>query len=445
MHFTYDSQYIYATLKAYVTLNKRFKRIQSSISLERIKVQNFKSFKSLDIPLDKFNVVIGANASGKSNFAQVFKFLNDIALDGLDSAISQQGGMEYLLNFTSRGANLSYEITFNVQSTNRIPFILSRIRSNARITKAVYRFEIQPAPNSGIKIIYDEWRLSVDVSDGGKKLPPLEIAIKNESSGLKVHIDVQQNKQLQKEITRFKKHTEEIFSYTSQEPQLLSLEHPLISSYILLEIGNFCSEIVVYDFDPKLAKLSVQIRGAKELDPDGANLAIAMKSMMEDTNNRSMFSNIIADILPFVHSVSTEKLLDRSIIVMQKENYFKDKLIPATLISDGTINVTALICALYFQDSPLAIIEEPERNIHPSLVARIVNMIKDASDKKQIIVTTHSTEMIQYVDIENILLIRRDEAGNSEIIKPSNLAGVKEFLDNGMDIREMYIQNMLDG
>ena len=73
MHFTYDSQYIYATLKAYVTLNKRFKRIQSSISLERIKVQNFKSFKSLDIPLDKFNVVIGANASGKSNFAQVFQ------------------------------------------------------------------------------------------------------------------------------------------------------------------------------------------------------------------------------------------------------------------------------------------------------------------------------------------------------------------------------------
>lgn len=445
MHFTYDPQYIYAALKAYVTLSKRFKRTQSSISLEHIKVQNFKSFKSLDISLDKFNVVIGANASGKSNFAQVFKFLNDIALDGLDSAISQQGGMEYLLNFTSRGASLSYEITFNVQPLDRIFFIGRRIRRNVIATKVVYRFEIQPEPNSEFKIIDDEWKFSIDMLDGGKRLPPLEIAIKKESGGLKVHIGAIQNDEQQKEMTRFKEHIEEIFSNESQEPQLLSLEHPLISRYIITEIGHFCSEIEVYDFDPKLAKLSVQIRGTKELDPGGENLAIAMKNVMEDADNQSMFSNIIADVLPFVHSVSTEKLLDNSIILMQEESYFKDKRIPATLISDGTINVTALICALYFQDNPLAIIEEPERNIHPSLVARIVNMIKDASDKKQIIVTTHSTEMIRYADIENILLIRRNKAGNSEIIKPSNQADVKEFLKNGIDIREMYVQNMLDG
>ena len=86
---------------------------------------------------------------------------------------------------------------------------------------------------------------------------------------------------------------------------------------------------------------------------------------------------------------------------MQKESYFKDRLIPATMVSDGTINVTALICALYFQDNPLAIVEEPERNIHPSLIAKIANMMKDASSQKQIIVTTHSTEMIRHVDIEN--------------------------------------------
>ena len=98
-------------------------RKQGSISLEHIKVRNFKSFKNLDISLNKFNIVIGANASGKSNFAQLFKFFSDIALYGLEDAISRQGGMEYLLNFTSPDASLSYEITFNTQTTSPRFFI----------------------------------------------------------------------------------------------------------------------------------------------------------------------------------------------------------------------------------------------------------------------------------------------------------------------------------
>ena len=428
-----------------VAMSKRFKHAQGGISLEHIKVQNFKSFKNLDISLAKFNVIIGANASGKSNLAQVFKFLNDIAVDGLDNAISQQGGMEYLLNFTSPGSNLSYEMTFSMKTTDRRFFIWRTVGRKIAITKAVYRFEIQPESNSQIKIINDEWKLDVDVSVGGKELPSFEITINNEDGKLKIHMDVPQDSQLRNKIAQIRKYTEEFFSVMPQKPQLLSLENPIIASYMLSGIGDFCSEIEVYDFDPKLAKLAVPIRGANELEPDGANLAIAMKNMMGDTGNQRMFSNLIADVLPFVHSVGTEKLLDRSVILMQKENYFKDRSIPATLISDGTINVTALICALYFQDNPLVIIEEPERNIHPSLIARITNMIKDASSKKQIIVTTHSTEMIRYVDIKNMLLIRRDKAGNSEIIKPGNQTDVKEFLRNDMDIRELYVQNMLDG
>ena len=114
-----------------------------------------------------------------------------------------------------------------------------------------------------------------------------------------------------------------------------------------------------------LPRLAVPIRGTNELEPDGENLAIAMKKVMEDADNQKMFSNLIADILPFVSSVGTEKLLDRSVILMQKESYFKDRLIPATMVSDGTINVTALICALYFQDNPLAIVEEPGKKHTP--------------------------------------------------------------------------------
>lgn len=68
------------------------------MAINRIRVSNFKNFKSLDVDLGKFNLVIGANGSGKSNFVQVFKFLNDIVKHGLDDAISMQGGITYLRN-----------------------------------------------------------------------------------------------------------------------------------------------------------------------------------------------------------------------------------------------------------------------------------------------------------------------------------------------------------
>ena len=48
--------------------------------------------------LGRFNVLIGANASGKSNFLTILKFLKDIAESGLNNAISMQGGIEYIRN-----------------------------------------------------------------------------------------------------------------------------------------------------------------------------------------------------------------------------------------------------------------------------------------------------------------------------------------------------------
>ena len=395
--------------------------------------------------LAKFNVIIGANASGKSNLAQIFKFLNDITLDGLDGAISQQGGMECLLNFTNSNSNLSYEITFNVQTVNEKFFIWQLAKENADHTKVIYRFEIQLDADSGVKIINDEWIIRANLSRGGKDIPLFELSIKNDDNKLKIHMNTPHNAQMENQLNQIKEYLEMLFSPISYTPKLLSLEQPVVIDFILRIIGDFCNRIEIYNFEPNLAKLPSPIMGTSDLEPDGGNLAAVMKNMMKDLNNRKMFATLIADVLPFVHSVDTEKLLDNSVMLVHQEKYFKNRPIPATLISDGTINVTALICALYFQNNPLVIIEEPERNMHPSLLSRIVDMIKDASSQKQIIVTTHSPEMIRYTDIENILLIRRDEEGNSNIIKPSNQVDVKKFLKNDMDIRELYVQNILDG
>jgi len=135
-------------------------------------------------------------------------------------------------------------------------------------------------------------------------------------------------------------------------------------------------------------------------------------------------------------------MLDKSLLLKFQEKYCKEYL-PAFLISDGTINITALIIALYFEAKPFVIFEEPERNIHPHLISRLVEMMKDASAKKQIIITTHNPEILKYADLNDILLVSRDEEGFSNIIRPGEKEEVKIFLENEIGIEELYIQNLL--
>ncbi len=70
-----------------------------------------------------------------------------------------------------------------------------------------------------------------------------------------------------------------------------------------------------------------------------------------------------------------EKFADKSLIFKLREIYSENQYLPAPFLSDGTICITALIIAVYFDRKPLLMIEEPERNIHPYLISRLVNMM----------------------------------------------------------------------
>ena len=229
-------------------------------------------------------------------------------------------------------------------------------------------------------------------------------------------------------------------------PKQLFIEIPIFLPPISFRIGDFFSGISIYDLDPKLSKEATLITGKTELEPNGSNLAIVLKNILEKRKKRERISNLIKDLLPFIEDLTVEKLADKSLLASLKEIYSGKKFLPAPLISDGTINITALIIALYFEEKPLIIIEEPERNIHPYLISKVIGMMKDVSErlKKQIIVTTHNPEVVRYTDIENILLVHRDVKGLSQISRPAEKEEVKIFLENKMGIEDLYVQNLLE-
>jgi predicted ATPase len=91
----------------------------------------------------------------------------------------------------------------------------------------------------------------------------------------------------------------------------------------------------------------------------------------------------------------------------------------------------------------MAIIEEPERNLHPALISRLMSMMRDVSKEKQLLITTHSPEVIRNSEIEDILFISRGENGFSSIRRPAETEDVRRFLNEELGMDDLYVQNLL--
>ena len=166
--------------------------------------------------------------------------------------------------------------------------------------------------------------------------------------------------------------------------------------------------------------------------------------MLKSKPEREKLDNILKDCLPFVESISTESNFDRSVSYKIKESY-SNKPLYANFLSDGTVSVLAIIMALNFENNMGTIIlEEPERNLHPFLMNRLIEMAEETSREKQIIITTHTPELLKHADINDVFLVSRSNKGFSSVSKPKNNKLVQEFLKNEVGIDSLFIQNLLE-
>lgn len=224
----------------------------------------------------------------------------------------------------------------------------------------------------------------------------------------------------------------------------MPLSHLLLEqAFYPLPFRTFFSDIAIYDFDPKLPKKGMPATGKTDLEEDGSNLAIALKGIIESPQEKRQFRNLIRDLLPFVEDLTIEKFADKSLLFAVTESYVPGLHVPASLVSDGTVDMVALITALYFQRRRVIVVEEPERNIHPSLISRVVQMLKEAAAGKQIIVTTHNPFVVKYADLDDILLISRNTEGFSNICRPSQRREIQTFLQNEIGIDELLARDLL--
>lgn len=112
--------------------------------IEHIHVRNFKSIKEATLNLEPLTVIVGANAAGKSNIINVFRFISNIITVGIDNAIALQGGIPYLTNAClKKGTPIEISFTVNLSSEGWVRH--SDIKHiGFEIERIHYHFIIQP-------------------------------------------------------------------------------------------------------------------------------------------------------------------------------------------------------------------------------------------------------------------------------------------------------------
>lgn len=424
--------------------------------IKKLHVRNFKSIEEADILFAPLSMIVGANASGKSNIINVFRFIGNIVNDGVDNAVALQGGMPNLANANmSKGTPVDIHFILDLSSEG---WVRSVRNSNIglHVQELECRFSLKPnLRGAGYRIAEDYLRLSfsyahTDGEDEDEDKEPVTKDIqysmcfhkRNEKASIQRTQDIS-GEDLDDEIEKALK--EDIVSMFfadwanhAKGELMLSRVSVLLPSYF-----SGASFIRIFDFDPKELKKASSMVSTRILAENGSNIASVLQGILRNKEKRQKLQTLLKRFLPFIESVTIENNLDKSFAYKIKESY-SSRAFHANFLSDGTVSILAVIIALYFEEhSNIIVLEEPERNIHPKLLSRILDAAEDISQEKQVVITTHNAEFLKHAKIQNVRLVSRNEHGYTTVFSPEHSQTVQCFMSNELGLDDLFINDML--
>jgi predicted ATPase len=201
----------------------------------------------------------------------------------------------------------------------------------------------------------------------------------------------------------------------------------------------------VYDFLTSMRFYSIVPVRLKELqDPDpgeflqrdGSNAAAVLKRLRDDNQGSARYERIcrlISKVVPGIEKVEYLSMGQKETLQFKQDVGLKHPWpFHALSMSDGTLRVLGLLLAVYQAGSlRLLAIEEPEATVHPAAAEVIVQVLLDASRERQILLTTHSPDVLDYKDLEdaNIRVVTMEQ-GRTRIapLSDSSRAAIRERL-----------------
>lgn len=410
------------------------------MKISYINCTNIKSFKTLSLNLIDFNVIIGLNGSGKSNFILVFKFIKDILNYSLKKAIEIQGGANNMRNYYLKNDNSSIKLNFVLELLSELNSTLNikNTTYQLRITKIDSDFEFNITENNYFKVIKDSLKIKIEYFDDKVKVATSEIELHRKDN--KYEFQIHNFDSLDYSLSELFPILESIKDKIYADDEIIL--HNIFRDLFNIEISKSAAkQISIYEFEQDLLS-KIRSSNIEDEEETSEHFTKLLFSVLNDEEKRRKFFNLMNYVLPDYEDVKVNLNTEQNHKIMVKEKYY-NSYIPVELLSNGTIFLMIIILSLYFDEKYLTIFDEPERTIHPNVISKVVDMMKDVSNLKQIILSTHNSEIVKYSDIKNILIISRDPQGFSQISQPINSKAISTFLENDIGLDELFVQNML--
>lgn len=144
------------------------------------------------------------------------------------------------------------------------------------------------------------------------------------------------------------------------------------------------------------------------LEPDSSNLGLVLNGFDPPTKKRLI--RALRVLYEGIDDVQVRIVGGSAQVFLQEQ----DRLIPATRLSDGTLRYLSMLAVLcHPSPPPLVTIEEPELGLHPDVLPTLATALREASERTQVIVTTHSTVLVDSLSDapESVLVCERDATG----------------------------------
>ena len=325
-------------------------------ALDWITVEGFKSIKSIEkMQLRPINVLIGPNGAGKSNFIGVFSFLNAIRLGGLRDYVMRSGGADRLLHYGSR---TTPHLTVHISFENEI----------------------------------NQYEITLEADDIDGMFPSREIA----------YFWDQEN---------YPQPYEESLTGRGGEAGIYSSK-TRITSHVRQHLASWR----LYHFHDTSSgspiKKNMKLNDNHYFRQDGSNLASFLYYLREiHESSYDMIRRTVQLVAPFFDDFILEPLaLKEDQIRLEWRHRGSDSYFDASSLSDGSLRFIALATLLLPPRElrpSVILLDEPELGLHPSAIAILASLIKQASVETQIVLSTQSSLFLDHFAPEDVLVADR--------------------------------------
>ena len=376
--------------------------------IESLRVQNFRALREVEFKnITPLTVLLGPNGSGKSTVFDVFAFLAECFELGLRRAWDKRGRAKEL---KTRGAQGPVIIEIKYREPG-YPLITYHLAVDER---------------GRTPVVVEEW-LRWRQGRYGRPFSFLEY---REGKGQAISGDLPDNQEQRVDISL-------------KSPDLLAVnalgqfaDHPRV-----VALRDFITGWHVSYLSADSARGQPEAGPQERLSKTGDNLANVIQYLAEQHPERldNIFT-VLRRRVPRIERVLAETMPDGRLLLQIKDAPFSHP-VPARFASDGTLKMLAYLVLLYDPEPPPFIgIEEPENFLHPRLLSELAEECRAASERTQLLVTTHSPFFLNALRSKEVRVLWRDDQGYTQSQHVADLPAVRDFLEHGGLLGNLWME-----